>query len=1272
MSSRWPKVYLIRMDSGRVDFGVRLLGTVLLIACSVGCGDDEAPAGQVVTDVPIVDTAPPDLGPEPDLGPPDIEPPHCPGGFACACLENDDCESGWCIPTRDGTVCTQPCVDSCPSGEWLCKAVAGTVDITYLCVDRYLNLCRPCDTNEECTGLGDVTAPCIKDDNGGFCGGDCTSDTECPADYACQQVTLADGSETSSCKPTVGECTCTVWATLEQASTTCSAAVDELSCTGERMCETGGLTDCDAPIPAAETCNGVDDDCDGATDEGDDGVQLNEVCTDGLCAGERVCEGGAWTVCTAQKSADEICDGLDNDCNGATDEGYDDTDLDEVADCVDSCPDDPNPEQADQDDDGIGNACDPDFQCEEDEDCELNLCLGTAVCDKSGVTPVCAFVGAQVVCPDPSICHKPVCNPVDGSCSEEPVSNGAGCDDQNLCTTGDACLDAACVGGNPTNCDDGLACTEDDCAPAIGCSNLGSDALCDDGFDCTIDLCDPESDCFYTPLDATCNDGVSCTSDACDPAAGCVSAEIDSKCDDNIACTVDVCNAEGGCSQTPDHDFCGATGLCVVAVCSPVSGCLVEVEPSCCGNGLIEDGETCDDGNDAAGDGCTAACAIEDGWECFDEPSICNNCGNGITEGKEACDSGLDPGCGPCLFDCSGPAVVHTGDATVGGAADQVALSEVTAIVGELKVIAPALAALNLPLLECVEGNVRVVGTGALDNLDGLAGMERLTGSLELTNNAALTSLSGLSGIAGAVADLLLKGNTALTSFAGLEKINTVTGALTISGNPEITTLAGLGGLQAISGGLEISSNPKLLLLDGLEALAGAPGALTISNNGVLGTLAALLSINGVVPGAVKIAQNPELVSISGLEGLTGVGGDVSLQWLPLLQNVVPLSGLTSIGGSLTISDVDSIVSMQGLHKVTSLGANLIIKSNPALKDYNGLAALAGPITGYVELRDNDATKNLAPLVNITAVGKYLLIIGNAELTTIAGLSGLESIGQHMQIQANPKLQDLVGLESVTSLGSSIIVHSNVQLDSLAALAGIKQALNGNLQITYNPKLQTLAGLEGITGMAGFMSVDTNPILTDMSALSSVTQVGQAMTIRKTALTDLSGLSGLKKVDTHLRIESNPELTSIESLAGLDGPVGGIFSISDNPKLTTLDGLDGLGGAVSGNMTIGGNKKLLSVDALAGLTSVGGSLVLNGNDAITTFTGLHNIKSVGSFVTIAANKALEFLDLSSLQSVTGKVSVNNNSKLNCQEIGTITQVGASEYVILNNLTPSCD
>ncbi|WP_236517267.1 DUF4215 domain-containing protein [Sandaracinus amylolyticus] len=42
-----------------------------------------------------------------------------------------------------------------------------------------------------------------------------------------------------------------------------------------------------------------------------------------------------------------------------------------------------------------------------------------------------------------------------------------------------------------------------------------------------------------------------------------------------------------------------------------------------CGDGALGDGELCDDGNTAAGDGCSPSCAPESGYGCGGEPSVC-------------------------------------------------------------------------------------------------------------------------------------------------------------------------------------------------------------------------------------------------------------------------------------------------------------------------------------------------------------------------------------------------------------------------------------------------------------------------------------------------------------------------------------------------------------------------------------------------------------------------------------------------------------------------
>lgn len=64
-------------------------------------------------------------------------------------------------------------------------------------------------------------------------------------------------------------------------------------------------------------------------------------------------------------------------------------------------------------------------------------------------------------------------------------------------------------------------------------------------------------------------------------------------------------------------DICdGVTGWYVDEV--EFYSCSEELLPSDCGNSLIDEGETCDDGNNFIGDGCSNICRLEPGWECTD------------------------------------------------------------------------------------------------------------------------------------------------------------------------------------------------------------------------------------------------------------------------------------------------------------------------------------------------------------------------------------------------------------------------------------------------------------------------------------------------------------------------------------------------------------------------------------------------------------------------------------------------------------------------------
>jgi cysteine-rich repeat protein len=71
-----------------------------------------------------------------------------------------------------------------------------------------------------------------------------------------------------------------------------------------------------------------------------------------------------------------------------------------------------------------------------------------------------------------------------------------------------------------------------------------------------------------------------------------------------------------------------------------------------CGDGLRRGVESCDDGNVASGDGCSAICVVEDGWNCG-TASCQPVCGDGQRHGGEVCDDGNVAGGDGCSPTCA-------------------------------------------------------------------------------------------------------------------------------------------------------------------------------------------------------------------------------------------------------------------------------------------------------------------------------------------------------------------------------------------------------------------------------------------------------------------------------------------------------------------------------------------------------------------------------------------------------------------------------------------
>ncbi|MFN8543740.1 MAG: fibronectin type III domain-containing protein [Candidatus Binatia bacterium] len=112
----------------------------------------------------------------------------------------------------------------------------------------------------------------------------------------------------------------------------------------------------------------------------------------------------------------------------------------------------------------------------------------------------------------------------------------------------------------------------------------------------------------------SCNDGNPCTTDSCSGAGACAHAAVanGTSCGDGNPCNgVETC--QGGTCKTGTPPDCDDHDACTVDACGS-GGCTHTANATCtgaCGNGVIDTGETCDDGNRIAGDCCSASCQVE-------------------------------------------------------------------------------------------------------------------------------------------------------------------------------------------------------------------------------------------------------------------------------------------------------------------------------------------------------------------------------------------------------------------------------------------------------------------------------------------------------------------------------------------------------------------------------------------------------------------------------------------------------------------------------------
>jgi cysteine-rich repeat protein len=517
-------------------------------------------------------------------------------GTQITCDDDDPLTIDTCDPTT-GCVYSSPtecgvdfCDDSNPCTEDVCGA-----DMTC----AYNPLTGPACSGGTCF-VGACSASGITCPDGNACTTDyfegmaltCDLINNFPQGYPRQSIVCDDFNDatTDSCDPAIGcvfalldVCVPSAEICGDGVDNDCSGMVDDLDFDGDGYLDPAcGGADCndenDAIYPEATEVpgNNLDEDCSGSIncyeDLDDDGYGSNVIDYNTYIA-----LGGIGESSCSVSNSDQA-DDTNTDCDdartvvhpGAAEvcgDGLDndcDTQVDEGCAVPVDTDGDGTPDSTDTDDDNDGV-----LDVDDVADLDPRLCEDIDVdgCDDCSQNPTTSAT--------------PNVEPGWPSYTPLPSDDGTDTDGDGVCDLGDICTDTDRDGycEEIDDCDD----TRDDVNP--GMSEICGNAL-DDDCDGTTDNADLDQDGYF---DEGCG-GTDCN---------------DNNNNINPGAT-EVCNGfDDDCDGSVDEG-----GVCVVA---PI-----------CGNGIVETGETCDDGDVDNNDGCSSVCALESGWVCVGTPSICS------------------------------------------------------------------------------------------------------------------------------------------------------------------------------------------------------------------------------------------------------------------------------------------------------------------------------------------------------------------------------------------------------------------------------------------------------------------------------------------------------------------------------------------------------------------------------------------------------------------------------------------------------------------------
>ena len=492
--------------------------------------------------------------------------PGLPAGYG------DDCNPNAC-GTYGGTIgCDGLCSGSTPANPAgygdSCGSCGGTIQCDSSCsVSTPGNFGTSCNLNACGTPGGTIK-----------CDGQCSGPTPAIPSEICDSIDNdCDGQTDEGCDDD-GDNYCDESMTILGTPSTCNSGGND--CNDDNF---------DIKPSATETCDLIDNNCDNSVDEGcictpDGDIQSCGISVGACSPGTQICVGGFWNACAGgQSSTPEICDGLDNDCDGQTDEGCDD---------------------------------------DNDNYCDISIAI-------SGIPSTCTAGGND--CNDDNFDVKPgateTCDLIDNNCNDA-TDEGCYCTPDGITNSCGISVGECrqgtqtCSSGEWNTCTGNIGPTTETCDGKDNNCNGAVDEGCDDDDD---DYCDIGITFSGTP--DTCTAGNDCDDSKFNVKPGATEAcdLIDNDCDNSI---------DEGCICTPNGitQSCGSSvGECRQGTQTCSSG-----EWNTCTGNIVPTTETCD-GKDNNCNG-----AVDEGCSCTPN-GITQSCGSNVGAcefGEQICTNG--------------------------------------------------------------------------------------------------------------------------------------------------------------------------------------------------------------------------------------------------------------------------------------------------------------------------------------------------------------------------------------------------------------------------------------------------------------------------------------------------------------------------------------------------------------------------------------------------------------------------------------------------------